>query len=142
MAAFERDISDAAKSIVVISPYMQAGRVNTLLPALQSAISRSVTISICTRAARTYNEKLRNAVVESISQLQQMGVAVRMYEELQQHCAIIDKSVVWYGNVDFLAFGRKDSDVLRFENVDIAGELSAIYDGMDCEQLFISDVDM
>ena len=80
--------------------------------------------------------------MESISQLQQMGVAVRMYEELQQHCAIIDKSVVWYGNVDFLAFGRKDSDVLRFENVDIAGELSAIYDGMDCEQLFISDVDM
>ena len=27
------------------------------------------------------------------------------------------------GNIDFLAFGRKDADVLRFENADIAGEL-------------------
>lgn len=28
-----------------------------------------------------------------------------------------------YGNIDFLAFGRKDSDTLRFENAEIAGEL-------------------
>lgn len=28
-----------------------------------------------------------------------------------------------YGNIDFLAYGKKDSSVLRFENADIAGDL-------------------
>ena len=74
--------------------------------------------------------------------MRQTGAVVRAYEELQQRYAIVDKSIVGYGNVDFLAYGRKNSDVRRFENADIAGELSAVFDGADCEQLFISDVDM
>ena len=92
--------------------------------------------------AETYVEELHSAVMESISQLRQTGTVVRACEELQQRYAIVDKSIVWYGNVDFLVYGRKNSDVLRFENADIAGELSAVFDGVDCEQLFISDVDM
>ena len=92
--------------------------------------------------AETYAEELHGAVMDSISQLRQTGAVVRAYEELQQRYAIVDKSIVWYGNVDFLTYGRKNSDVLRFENADIAGELSAVFDGADCEQLFISDVDM
>lgn len=54
--------------------------------------------------------------------------------------AIIDESIVWYGSVDFLAFGRKDTDVLRFENPDIAGELLAISEEANGEQLMIEDI--
>ena len=92
--------------------------------------------------AETYAEELHSAVMDSISQLRQTGAVVLAYEELQQRYAIVDKSIVWYGNVDFLAYGRKNSEALRFENADIAGEISAVFDGADCEQLFISDVDM
>ena len=92
--------------------------------------------------AETYAEELHGAVMDSISQLRQTGAVVRAYGELQQRYAIVDKSIVCYGNVDFLAYGRKNSEVLRFENADIAGKLSAVFDGADCEQLFISDVDM
>lgn len=44
-----------------------------------------------------------------------------------------------YGNVDLLAFGRRDTDVLRFENADIAGELLSLTDETECEQLMIAD---
>lgn len=37
--------------------------------------------------------------------------------------AVIDKSIVWYGSADYLAFPKRDADTLRFENADIAGEL-------------------
>ena len=55
--------------------------------------------------------------------LKNAGISVVMRADLQQHYAIIDESIVWYGNIDFLAFGRMDADVLRFENAEIAGEL-------------------
>ena len=51
----------------------------------------------------------------------------------------MDERGVWYGNVDLLAFGRKDTDVLRFENADIAGELLSLTDESECEQLMITD---
>ena len=47
---------------------------------------------------------------------------------------------MWYGSVDFLAFGRKDTDVLRFVNSDIAGELLALSGESEGEQLVIEDI--
>lgn len=37
--------------------------------------------------------------------------------------AVIDRSVVWYGSIDYLSYSVKDANALRFENADIAGEL-------------------
>ena len=44
-----------------------------------------------------------------------------------------DESIVWYGNIDFLAYGRKDSGVLRFENADIAGDLLELVDSSEAQ---------
>lgn len=71
--------------------------------------------------------------------LKELGVEVVLRKGLTQRCAIIDASVVWYGNVDLLAFGRKNADVLRFENDDIAGELLYLTDETECEQLLIAE---
>jgi len=78
-----------------------------------------------TRAADQYDPKNQKNVCEAITMLEQVGVTVQTYKELQQRYAIVDESIVWYGSVDLLAFGRKDTDVLHFENPDIAGELLA-----------------
>ena len=44
------------------------------------------------------------------------------------------------GNIDFLAFGRKDWDVLRFENADIAGELLELLVEKSDTQLTLEDI--
>ena len=49
---------------------------------------------------------------------------------------------MWYGGGDFLAFGRKDTDVLRFTNSDIAGEFLALCGHAESEQLVMEDVSM
>lgn len=41
--------------------------------------------------------------------------------------------------MDFLTFGRRDTDALRFENMDIAEELLSLTDGSACEQMRLSD---
>lgn len=93
-----------------------------------------------TRAADQYDPKNQKSVCKAITMLEQVGVTVQTYKELQQRYAIVDESIVWYGSVDLLAFGRKDTGVLRFENPNIAGELLALSGEAGNEQLMIKDV--
>ena len=97
---------------------------------------------IHTKEADSYDSKNQESVREAITLIEQTGTTVRAHKELQQRYAVVDESFVWYGSVDLLAFGRKDTDVLRFENPDIAGELLTLSGKSDGEQLMIEDVSM
>ena len=140
MAPFEQDLNDAARSIVVVSPYLQKGRIATLRSALQNAVDSGIDVVVYTRAAEQYDPRNQKSVCEAIARLVQVGITVQTYKELRQRYAIVDKSIVWYGSVDLLAFGRKDTDVLRFENPDVAGELLALSGEADSEQLMMEDI--
>ncbi len=140
MDAFERDVSDATNSIVIFSPYIQNGRVSKLLPVLQEMIIAGVTVTIHTKAAEDYEESKQSEHQETIARLQDVGAKVITHKALQQRCAIIDEKIVWYGSVDFLAFGRRDSDMLRFVDSDTAGEFLTIYQEVSGEQMMIEEV--
>lgn len=79
---------------------------------------------------------------ETIKMLELADIVVHTHKALNQRYAVVDESVVWYGGVDFLAFGRKDTDVLRFTNSDIAGEFLALCGHAESEQLVMEDVSM
>ena len=85
------------------------------------------------------DETRRVETATTVELLKEANVDVVLRKELAQRYAVIDGSIVWYGSVDLLAFGRKDADVLRFENADIAGDLLALNDESMCEQLIIQD---
>ena len=140
MDSFEQDLIDAARSIVIVSPYFQKERIVKLLPILQKALASGVDIVIHTKRPDSYATEKQESVREASSMMEQAGIAVHAHKELQQRYAIVDGSIVWYGSVDFLAFGRKDTDVLRFENPDIAGELLVISGEANGEQLMIEDI--
>lgn len=128
MASFEQDLADAVRSIVIVSPFLQKGRVVRLIPILESALSSNVNVAIHTRAVETYSAENQENIQDAISMLENTGIAVQKHKELQQRYAVVDESTVWYGSVDFLAFGKKDSNVLCFNSSDIAGELLGIID--------------
>lgn len=140
MASFEQDLIDAAQSIVIVSPYFQKERIVKLLPILQKALASGVDIVIHTKGLDSYASEKQESVREASSMIEQAGIAVHAHKELQQRYAIVDGSIVWYGSVDFLAFGRKDTDVLRFVNPDIAGEFLALSGESEGEQLVIEDI--
>lgn len=107
---------------------------------MQRAFDSGIDIVIHTKGSDNYDFQKQETVREAIAVIEQVGIAVHVHKELQQRYAIIDESIVWYGSVDCLAFGRKDTDVLRFENPDIAGELLVISGETNGEQLVIEDV--
>lgn len=140
MVPFEQDLSDAASRIIIVSPYVQKTRIGKLLPILQAALSRGVDLIIHVKDADSFEPKYRADVREAMTILEQVGTTVVQHNELQHRYAVIDESVVWYGSVDLLAFGRKDMDVLRFENEDIAGELMELLQETGSEQFMIAEV--
>ncbi|WP_312636523.1 hypothetical protein [Oscillibacter sp.] len=125
-AAFAEDLSNTARSILIVSPYIQENRITRLLPILENVVSSSVRVTVYTKVLESYNPDQEPGIASAIAMLKNAGISVAMQANLQQHYAIIDESTVWYGNINFLAFGRKDADTLRFENAEIAGELLEI----------------
>lgn len=139
MAPFEGDLTNATKGIVIVSPYLQRGRIDRLCPILQEAGASGVQVVIHTRDADSLPAEHQEDRREAVAMLEQAGAAVSQHKALQQRYAIIDDRIVWYGGVDFLAFGKKDADALRFVNADVAGELLTLLDETSWEQFAISD---
>ena len=113
-----------------------------LLPSLQKAIASGVKIIVHTRSADSREPSNQHHVHEAIALMEQAGVEVHPHKDLNQRYAVVDESIVWYGAVDFLAFGRKETDVLRFKNPDIAGEFLSLSGHAESEQLVMEDVSM
>lgn len=139
IARFEEDIVRGAKSILIVSPYVQKSRLNRLLPILQEALALGIAVTVHTKTADSYEINQQEGADEAISMLERIGAAVTLHKELQLRFAILDESTVWYGNVDLLAFARKDSEVLRFKNADIAGELAELMSESNCEQIMMKE---
>ena len=139
MQSFEQDLDDAVRSVVIVSPYMQKGQMVKLLHILQKAISSGVKIVLHTKAANNGEFSNQKKVSEMTDVIEQTGIVVHTHEKLNQRYAVVDESIVWYGSVDFLAFGKKDADVLRFKNPDIASELLSLFGHTEGEQLIIED---
>ena len=122
-AVFAEDLSNAIRSILIVSPYILKNRITGLLPILENAVLSGTRVTVYMEVLESYKPDQEPGIASAIARLKNAGISVVMQANLQQHYAIIDESIVWHGNIDSLAFGRKDADTLRFENTEIAGEL-------------------
>lgn len=60
--------------------------------------------------------------------LKELGINVVMKDSLSLQCAVIDKSLYWYGDVNILGFHASDSSIIRMDDVEVAGRfLDIIY---------------
>ncbi len=53
------------------------------------------------------------------------GIAVIQKPNIHQKFALMDQNTVWYGSINLLSYGTADESIMRFENMEIAGELLA-----------------
>lgn len=71
--------------------------------------------------------------------MESSGITVIRRPNLTLRLAVIDSSLVWYGDITPLAYPTRDADALRFASADIAGELLDTLNGSG-EQLGIEEV--
>ena len=102
-------------------------------------MASGVEVVVHTRDAACLAPEEQAGAHEAGRMLEQAGIAVVGHSALQQRYGILDERVVWYGNADLLAFGRRDASMLRFKNADVAGELLDLVQEAGGEQLRIEE---
>jgi len=126
---FAGDVSEASESVLIVSPFLKQSRLRMLQPAFDRALQSGAQITVCTRPGE-----------DAIPLLEQWGITVETRDELWQRYAVIDKAIVWYGNIDYLSYSSKEANALRFESPDVAGEVLELQTLRDLpEQLRIGD---
>ena len=131
LVPFITDLNDAAKDIVLVCPNLNRSRIKVVLPTLEKAVASNVSITVCTRTPESYQPEQRDAVRESLALLTEKGINVKTQDELLHRYAVIDQSIIWYGNIEFLSYSMKDATALRFESPDTAGELLDLWSEED-----------
>lgn len=108
---------------IIGSPFMRKSRVTQVLKVLLPAAMNNVSITIVTRPPEDFKDKNKHIVIDCSEQLKLYGIKVLYKSNFHQKFAIIDQSVVWYGNVNFLSFGTNEESIMRFENSDVARQI-------------------
>jgi hypothetical protein len=118
---FAQDVALTKKEIIIASPYFTKGRVHEMKPWLLKALQNGATVIVVTRTPEP--GRFQPLVEEMGQDLEKAGVKVVFQDGFQRKYAIIDRRVVWYGNVCLLAYPKSEETMMRMDNREIALEL-------------------
>jgi DNA primase small subunit len=112
---FQKDLIAAKHSVVIAVPRIRYKYKPLIIEILSSLLRKGIEISVRFKE-NGYNE----------TDLANMGIDVVCNNEQTLLCAIIDKSIVWYGNINFLSFISETSNIMRIVDHNIANEMIGI----------------
>ena len=123
LPVYVNDMANAVREILVVSPFVTRKRTVQMLPHLQTAVQRRVTVVVVTRPIEDFRGKDTAALREALAMLEQAGVTVRFKTNIHQKFAVMDQKIVWYGSINLLSFGSAEESIMRLESLNIACEL-------------------
>lgn len=109
---FHKDLIATKHSIVFSCKRIKYKYTPRLISLLRDLMTNGIEVVIHIKE-QGYNE----------NELQNYGIEVLCNEDLSLQCAIIDKSIVWYGNINFFGYNAEDNNVMRINDASIANEL-------------------
>ena len=86
----------------------------------------NVKIIVATKPIENYPEKEQGVITEIFQLAITNGINILQDTEIHQCFAIIDKSILWYGNVSFLSYNYSTESTLRIIDETIAGKMREV----------------
>ncbi len=123
---FSEDIRNTQKEILVASPYLHIAQVKQFL----SLIAEKIRVTVVTSDASSFKPEAWEKITRGIKLLEENGATVILQPKVYQRYAIIDKSTLWYGGINFLGFDKAANGTMRLCSAELAKEL---IDKMHCE---------
>lgn len=112
---FRQDLLAAKHSIVISCQKIKYKYTPRLLYLLRELMPHGIEVVVWSKE-QGYSE----------NELRANGIEVRCNEGLSVQCTIIDKSIVWYGNINFFGNNTEKNDVMRIVDSSIANDLLSI----------------
>lgn len=110
--SFISDMDNAKHSIVIACPIIRIYRHPVIIQNLLEQQTNGVSVYVYITKEGYDEQKFR-----------EFGGNFTVNDSLKIQCAIIDKSLCWYGDINFLGYHAADNTVMRIEDANIAGEL-------------------
>ena len=123
---FSRDIKTASKEIIIASPLIKKSSFDRLLNVISNIDKLNVKIIVATKPIENYPEKEQGVITEIFQLAITNGINILQDTEIHQCFAIIDKSILWYGNVSFLSYNYSTESTLRIIDETIAGKMREV----------------
>jgi phosphatidylserine/phosphatidylglycerophosphate/cardiolipin synthase-like enzyme len=123
LPVYHNDMMNAALEAVIVSPFMTRRRARQMLPNLEAALAKRVSVVVVTRPINAYKDKDRPALEEATASLHSTGVRLPFKANIHQKFAVIDQKIVWYGSINLPSYGSAQESLMRLESPNIAQEL-------------------
>ena len=120
---YSNDIVNAAKEVLIVSPFVTKRRAIQVLQYLSTSISKQIKITIITRPPEDFKERGTPALQATIDVLKSAGINLLFKSNIHQKFAVIDQRIVWYGSINLLSYGNAEESIMRLESPNIANEL-------------------
>ena len=112
---FRNDLAEAKHSVVIAVPQIKFKYKPSIMSTLVHVLHDGVAVAVHVK------EKGGNEI-----ELTNVGIDVICSKEQTIQCAIIDKSIVWYGNINFFGYNSETNNVMRIADHKIASEMIEI----------------
>lgn len=110
--AFHQDLIAIKQSIVISCRKIKYKYTPRLVSQLRDLLHNGINVSIHIKEKGYNEDDLANA-----------GIEMSHHDNISIQCAVIDKSIVWYGNINFFGYNTDENNVMRICDSTIANEL-------------------
>lgn len=123
MSAFEQDLIEAEKEIVIASPQIIQEKIKRFIYLMKPRQEDGIKITVITENPENISYGSTVFSYELIRQMEEAGIRVKFVEEQVEHFAVIDQILVWHGGMNLL--GKEDvwDNLIRVKDTKAASEL-------------------
>ena len=102
---FFKDLHQAKRSVVISATKLWFAKHSSVLEMLKELSARGVKVVAFIKSNLEKEEKLKG-----------IGASIRINDTLAIDVAIIDKSLIWYGNINYLGYNTDENNAIRIYN--------------------------
>ena len=99
---FFKDLSQAKYSVVISATKLWFAKHSPTLDILRNLSARGVEVITLIKSNFEKEERLR-----------EIGISIKINDALAIDVAIIDKSLIWYGSVNYLGYNTDENNAIR-----------------------------
>ena len=122
--AFERDLKNSRRSVLIESPFITTKRINRLMPILRSLSRKGIRIVVNTRSPLEHGPEHVIQVSKAITTMHSIGVRILYTGKLHRKLAIIDNQILWEGSLNILSQSDSCEIMRRIVSHDLAIQMA------------------
>lgn len=109
---FLNDLSQAKHSVVISATRLWLSRHSPILDMLKELSARGVEVFALVKNKTEKEEKLKET-----------GIRTRVIDSLSMDAVVIDKSLIWYGSVNYLGYNTDENNAIRISDSKVADQI-------------------